>query len=847
VVVVYGALIKALNIMIYCALVYLIGRKSYRQPVNKSIILYLLMLIAWQFTSLMVSIYSYQGRPDLVLQWYQLQTPTIAGYFILFYAVITTFRYDYERMKLCRLGYFIILAIAILSLAWGNLFLPAVQSHPTGLYVPEFGPLIPILGMISFSYLGLAFYDLWRDYRKSTYTKVRTQQEYLLLGVFLVFFASTLNFIDQLQGFPLEAVFVSLQAIIIFYAVFYHQLIDLKLFIRTGLSYLILVAIIIASLVFSIIVISMRMFDFAGYAALFTSLVLITFLLLWFTPTRKKLQSGFDNIFSPEQANLYKILEEITTFQETVLPMQSLFKKVQQLCHKYFDINPVYFLIKNISDNNFVLWQYCDGEEGNVFMTINEDHPLTDILRKSQEPLFLSDVMIHPMIKGLWAKELEDLVSMKLEAFFPMRVKDELIGFLCIPSRGDTIPFRYSFLRSMQLFVSHIAVYIKNALLHEQNVQLSITDTLTGAYNRRMLENIFERETQRSNFPMSLIMTDIRNFKYFNDHYGHQAGDRVLKEVASFLNKCIRSNDLVIRYGGDEFIIFMPGTDERKAQMVAERIQDSLEDWNRKMGLTGEDKIMLKLGTCTMEEGSLDDLIYEADQQLLEIQKSMDKQELYTIYDSSVREKRKISKQMVLALVKSVELRDTYTYGHSERVKDYALQIAKKASLFGPQLEVLADAAILHDIGKIAVPQEILQKKEPLTEDDTRLIQLHPVVGADILAEVQIFEEISNIVRHHHERYDGDCFAFPPAYPGNLKGENIPLLTRILSLADAFDAMTTSRPYRDSLTMNMVKDILEQEAGKQFDKELTMLLISMIDKNELWMPEESESPDVRGI
>jgi putative nucleotidyltransferase with HDIG domain len=265
---------------------------------------------------------------------------------------------------------------------------------------------------------------------------------------------------------------------------------------------------------------------------------------------------------------------------------------------------------------------------------------------------------------------------------------------------------------------------------------------------------------------------------------------------------------------------------------VVGRIESNLESWNKRQKHTNGEGVSLKIGSYTAAGESMEKLIHEADQKLLVANHDYKQQHLTELLNKSVNDRKTLSEQAILALAKSIELGDPYTSGHSERVMAYALKIAGKMGLIGPQLEVLRNAAILHDIGKIGIHKGILLKKGPLNEEEWKLMKLHPVMGAQILSQVELFKDMASIIRHHHERYDGDLNSSNPAYPDGLKGEEIPLLSRIITVADAFDAMTSSRPYRPAIPVEEVKNIFENEAGKQFDRVVTIALFSCLENDE---------------
>ena len=181
-----------------------------------------------------------------------------------------------------------------------------------------------------------------------------------------------------------------------------------------------------------------------------------------------------------------------------------------------------------------------------------------------------------------------------------------------------------------------------------------------------------------------------------------------------------------------------------------------------------------------------------------------------------------MSKQMVMALANTIDAKDTYTNGHSTRVAKYSVMIATRMGYKGEKLEQLEFAAMLHDIGKIGVPREIINKTSRLTDEEYNIIKTHPGIGSGILKEINEIPDIAIGARYHHERYDGK------GYPDNLKGTEIPEIARIIGVADAYDAMTSKRSYRDVLSQKIVKEEIEKCMGTQFDPKIAKIMLEII-------------------
>ncbi len=832
-------LVKGLVLISSLILITFILKQSTRRPINRAMASYLCTLVFWQVFSLMVSISSFLDLPQQAIYWYRLQVAGSTGYFIMFFALVTTFRNATDRYRLRTLGYYIILFFAAASLLFGQVFMTELSRHSTGLLVPSFGPLIFLPGLVSFLYLGFSFHDLWRDYKKSRHTIARNRLSFLLLCAFLVLIGALSNLNPLLQGYPIDSLFILLHVLLLSYAIFRHQLLEIQVIFRVGLVHSLLVVFISALVLLAVTVIKMGMFNLTGYAVIITSILVLGLTFFSFRTLREELQKYIDRIFLPEKTRLYSALEEMMENGSSITSLESTLDKIYLLCKENFQVDSIYLLVKNISGEDYSLWETQRQQKSGENFRVSPDSPLVHWFEKKASPQLFSELLVMPEFKGMWKSEIAQFMRNQIEAVFPLSVKGEIIGILCTGPRLNGRPFTRHYLQTIQIFVQQAAVLIKNAFLYEQTRLLSITDPLTGTYNRRMLQDSFLYERKKGNNSTGLILMDIYNFKYFNERYGHQAGDKVLQDVASLLKESIRSKDLVIRYGGDEFAVFLPEADLSEARLVAERIHNNLAKRNKNKCFAVEEEVILKQGVYSAQTDNLDEIISEADKRLFEDQKKVDRKQLLNVLENNVREKKSFSEQTVLALAKAVEVRDPYARGHSERVKDYSLKIGKEMGLYGPQLDKLSHAALLHDIGKIGIPAEILGKKKPLTEEEMRLIKLHPVLSAEILREVEMFKDIADLVLYHHERYDGRVSSFPMGYPHGLKGEEIPLLSRIIAIADAFDAMTSSRPYRQPLSLSSVESIIKQEAGKQFDAQVAATLLSLIKRKDINIPKEN--------
>ena len=369
---------------------------------------------------------------------------------------------------------------------------------------------------------------------------------------------------------------------------------------------------------------------------------------------------------------------------------------------------------------------------------------------------------------------------------------------------------------------------VRSARLLRRLRCLSETDSLTGLANHRKIHEFLALEqarAERYQGHFSLAMLDIDDFKLLNDTYGHPAGDVVLRQVAALLKENTRASDVVGRYGGDEFLLILPETGSAEAGVLAEKLRTSLAE---KPYITPAGE---RIPLCA----SFGIAAYPGD--------ARDANELVVVADANLYASKRRGGDVVTgsgearpsqnddggafglfeSLVTAVDNKDSYTRRHSEEVTEHALALAAGLGLSEASQRVVRVAALLHDVGKIGIPDRILRKPGHLSEAEYETVKGHPLLGETIIAAIPDLAEIRAAVVSHHERYDGT------GYPHGLAREEIPLLGRILAVADAYSAMTTDRPYRKALTRGEALDELRAGSGTQFDPEIVQAFIRGVD------------------
>ena len=388
---------------------------------------------------------------------------------------------------------------------------------------------------------------------------------------------------------------------------------------------------------------------------------------------------------------------------------------------------------------------------------------------------------------------------------------------------------------------------LTNAKLYQNARQDALTDALTAVGSRRLFEERLESELarcQRYKRPLSLVMVDIDDFKSINDSLGHIAGDDALCAFAELLRLETRTSDVLARFGGDEFVLLMPETDLGGAVTIADRIRAATEELDISEGvhmttscgvaqflpdseLTGKTFVRhadlalyeaKKAGRNRVEvwervAGRLTPEGFVETEKVTQLQRRVD--------DMSARSKEMFV-QSIWGLIQALEARDKYTRSHSENVMRYAVGIAETLGITGEETEVIRRAAMIHDIGKIGVPDHILRKPGKLTDEERQTMQQHPLIAVAILRRMQFLGRELPIVRAHHERWDGT------GYPDGIAAAAVPRGARVLAVADAFDAVTSDRLYRKARPVSRALEILQECSGSQFDPEVATAMAAWV-------------------
>jgi diguanylate cyclase (GGDEF)-like protein/PAS domain S-box-containing protein len=333
---------------------------------------------------------------------------------------------------------------------------------------------------------------------------------------------------------------------------------------------------------------------------------------------------------------------------------------------------------------------------------------------------------------------------------------------------------------------------------------LSLHDQLTGLYNRRFFDEELARLDCRRNWPLSVILGDINGLKLINDAFGHVVGDELIKKGATAIRQGCREDDIVCRIGGDEFVILLPKTDASEAETIIARIKQSASE---KKVETLDVSISFGAATKTSAADATLAVIKTADERM---------------YHNKLFESQEMRKKTVNRILKSIFQKDWWEEDHAHGVSQLCQNMGEILGLPKKNIGRLKTAGLLHDIGKIAVGEAILNKPGKLTQEEWQQIIRHSEIGYRILSAADDLSEIAEYVLNHHESWNGK------GYPKGLSGEEIPLESRILNIADAYDAMISDRSYRKALSAKEALAELQKNAGTQFDPELVKVFISAL-------------------
>ncbi len=360
-------------------------------------------------------------------------------------------------------------------------------------------------------------------------------------------------------------------------------------------------------------------------------------------------------------------------------------------------------------------------------------------------------------------------------------------------------------------------------------------DGLTGVYNHRYFHEALKAECemgQKKKWPLSLIMLDIDYFKIYNDVYGHQQGDEILKQVALIIKEKFLESDHVCRYGGDEFAVVLPKTDRDAAIQSADNLRKYIADYDFPgRELLPDRSFTVSIGVAELldENDTALELINRADAALYRAKFfKRNRVELYaSIFDqfNSLKSASGAGMTSVKSLITVINSRDSYTYNHTERVVLYCQVFADYIGMDSNDKMLLIYGAYLHDIGKINVSKSTLISDRPLSTEEWEEMKRHPRDSSEIIRQMDGLGAIVDIVLQHHEKFDGT------GYPEGLKGEEIHPLARILTLADSFDAMTAGRPYQNCRSYEEAFSEIRRCSGTHFDPDLTEPFIAAINKS----------------
>ena len=533
------------------------------------------------------------------------------------------------------------------------------------------------------------------------------------------------------------------------------------------------------------------------------------------------------------------------------------------------DENGKYFTIKAFSMSPIFkkLLDYSNGQLQDSRLFYDKDSTLARCLEE-QKILCTKEYLtnINCLLKDFTLEQIQEINKLGISRHLisiPLYQSQKPFGVMLVFSPRDSVTDKE--LNFLSLFANQVEMAITIANLFETIRKEAVTDGLTELYNRRYFNEELRKEADRAkrlNQPFTIISLDLDYLKKINDTYGHAAGDIAIKAIADVMKKNARSIDIPARLGGEEFSILLPGIDSKGGMIAAERIRSAIESYE--VDEIGKITASIGVGTYPEHSQNLDELLEMTDQAMyrskingrnrVTLAKNAEDESWHTIAFGAfvdIINKKRIPIPDTLAenistklesmkndSLKTREAKDTLysivdmmaqTYNPSINIGStkekiaLGIKLAQKLEISKEEIDKLKIAMLLYDIGNIMIPEEIFNKKSPLTEEEKNKIHEHPIIAArEILQPISSITDIIPIIENHHENWDGS------GYPNKKSGSEIPITSQIILLIDAYTAMSQDRPYRKALPVEEIIKVIQKDSEKKWNKEVVDVFVGLL-------------------
>lgn len=716
-----------------------------------------------------------------------------------------------EKTRWARFVIYYGLISIVLSLTWDQVIVDAYLENNVIHY--DFGQAFLAVSGPSYLLVIYSIYLLIRSYQRTLDPIQRNRLLYLITAIVLVPTIALVNS-TPLGRYPLDVAVNGISALLIFYAIMRYQLLDIRIVIRQGLLYSI-PTILIGTAYFLIITLSLNIFQlYSGVELFFTSLLVAVITALIAEPLRLRAQAFIDRLFFREKYDATRMLQTLSGSVTTVLDLYKITDMILEEVCSTLHIPTAAFFLREENSSRFQLIKQV-GRESDRQVEFRQGHPVVLWLSSHDQPLSSHSIEVLPQFQSLWRSERDDLEALSAELFIPIKVQDILVGIFLVGAKRSQQAFTIEDIATLSTVANQTAVAIENARLYtSEQTRLREMDTLYAmARHLVTTDNLDEVVAVVAEHAVNSVQVEYARILTREDN-----GD--------FICRAIHPHTQPVRnygQGKKEPVVaehFYNWILQEDRSVVVDRNDPDLHP-EEKSALFFEDAQTVCLSPLKGVEEYIGLLVLGDKKKDARECFSNTKLRLINVisdYAASAIQRALLHERLeetfletIVALANAVDARDSYTGDHSQRMADLSTRIGQVIGLEPNQIEALHWASILHDIGKIGVPDEILNKKGPLTKDEWVIMKEHPATGAQIVGPIKYLAPVSPIIRAHHEKFDGT------GYPYGLTGEEIPLGARILAVVDAYIAIRDERVYSKSHTHEEAIAELRRSSGTHFD------------------------------